>query len=224
MALKNRYATLRSKHDDQRQSKRPSGGNARSNSPATASATNTKASCDFGIQGAGPQSPRNQRNDLVRFEDDDEDDDDGDDEDDDQELVGAEDVYDDEYHQQNNIIPVIGIGPSHIRDSLRRSHTNDILNVIAEQGLDNWHTASSDTISGPNHFRTASESISSMELEGTGDMSCQLSSFALSHTIPCNLDSPTAFLTGDRQQDAGSDSMVHSNYGEQHPGGPPAST
>lgn len=220
MALKNRYSTLRLKHDNQRQSKQTGDGNAGFDFPATAAATNPKANCRPGIQGAGPKSPWNQRNDLVRFEDDDEDEDDDDDEDDDEEFTGAEDVYYNEYHQQNTTVPVTGVGPPHTRDSLRESHTSSIPNGTAEHVLDNWHTASSDPIPGTMYFRTASETPNSMDLGGPGDMSCQLPSFGLSHTMPCTLDSPTAFLTGDQQQDAGSDSMVHSDHGEQ----PPAST
>lgn len=224
MALKNRYSTLRQKHDNQRQSKQPSDGNAESKSPATASATNTKASCRSGNQDAEPESPWNQRIDLVRFEDDDEDDGDDDDEDNDEELVGAEDVYDDnEYYQEKTIVPVIGIGPPHTGDGLRKSQTNKKAKVAAEQFLDHRHTANSDTASGPMYFHTASESTNSMDLGGTRDMSCHFCSFGLSHTMSCTLDLPTALMTSDRQQDAESDSMIHSNYGEQT-GGSPAST
>lgn len=159
----------------------------------------------------------------MRFEDDDEDEDDDDDECDDEEIAGTEHVYDKEYHQQNPTASVIGIGPPHTRGSPCESLNSGIPNGTALQALDNWHTARSDTISGSMYFRTASEPPNSMDLGGPGDMSCQPSSFGLSHTMPSTLDSQTAFMTGNRQQDAGRDSMVHSNYGEQHPGGLPAS-
>lgn len=216
MALKNRYSTLRLKHDNQRQSKQPSDGNAGSNSPAKAAATNTKTSCRSGIQGSGAKSPWNQRTDLVRFEDEDDDDDDDDDEDEDEEMAGTEDVYDNEYHQHNTTISGMGIGSNHTRDSLRKSNTSTS-NGIADQALENRHTASGDAVPGSIHFRPATEPTNSMDLGGTGDMSCQLPPFNLSHTMSCPLDSPSAaFLSGDQQQDAGSDSILHSNYGEHH--------
>lgn len=223
LALKNRYSTLRLKHDNQRQSKQPSDGNAGSNSPATAAATKTKASCRSVIQASGAKSAWNQRTDLVRFEDDDDDDDEDDDEDEDEEMAGTEDVYDTDYlQQQNTTASGVGSGPTHKRDSFHKSNPSTS-HGIAEQGLENRHTASGDALPGSLHFRTVSEPTNPMDLGGTGDMSCQLPPFNLSQTMSCALDSPSAaFLNGDQQQDAGNDSMIHSNYGEK-PRGPQAS-